>query len=905
LSTRYLKSFFRPESIAVVGASERSDSFGGAVLKNIVAAGFQGRLYVINRKGYARVHGIACYKLPKRLPEVPDLVIVTTPPATIPGLIKALGKHGVRAVLILMGAMARQMSRDGTSLREAALEASRPFGMRIMGPNSLGIMVPGLSLNASYAHLEALPGKVAFVGQSAMLGTSLLDWARGRELGFSHFLTLGDALDVGAADVIDYLASDHDAKALLLHLEHVADPRRFIAAVRVAARAKPVLAFKTRDTSGIEPGRGTPGIANREMVWEEVFRRTGVLRVESAERLLEGLSTLVQLKSLAGSRLAVMANGDGPALLAYDWLRKLGGEPAVLGIETSRALTAVLPSFIVPQNPINLNANADPERYRRVLEIVSADAEVDAVLVIHAPLPLAPGEAFAKAVIEAEKRSVVLTCWMGLASVSAARAAFSRANIPTFLTPEQAVRAFVDRTTQERNKTLMQQTPPPLREARQIDREAACSVLAGGDEPPRVLMPDEARSLLVAYGIPCAELRVAATLDEAVEIAAGFDGPIALKVLFRDRLRPFTRQPRERGWRRGVALEIDSAERLRAAAESLLKAHEVVYPEEKPRGWGIQRMRRGMASLLLSFGITRDPVFGPLILFGEGGSRTKLMADRQVALPPLNETLARALIARSRVPALLEEQEGESESHVAAMAEILMRLSRLAIDFPQIEGLEINPMLIRGSTLLALDTTVAVGAPVAPVIASYPDTLTETMCTRSGETVILRPIRGEDEPAHARFAARLSAESVRLRFFTPIARLSHKQLAQLTQIDYDREMAFIAATPDGETLGVVRGFTDGDNFAAEIAIIVRDDQKGKGLGKALMAKIIGYCRQRGTIFMGGTVLPENAAMQGLARAMGFRIWFDAEGGAYEIGMVLNEPCDDWQKQRLNQVMPGS
>ena len=907
MSTRYLKYFFKPGSITVVGASEHKENLGGAVLQNLINGGFEGELTVINKSRYPTVYGAPCYRKPGKLPSVPDLAIVCTPGTTVPGVIRDLGKRGVKAALVLMGGLSSQLSRSGRPLKESALAAARPFGMRLLGPNSLGVQSPGHGMNASYAHLQVLKGKVGFVGQSGMLGSAILDWACGREIGFSHFLTLGDTMDVDLADVIDYLAGDRETKAVLLHVEHVSRPTQFISAVRAAARTKPVLAFKSGVSIDETLEKTPPGLPDDDRVWDEVFRRTGTLRVHSAERLFNALETLTRLKPFYGERLMILGNGGGPNLTAHEALLRLGGVPAVLAPETRNALKAILPAICNVGNPVDLNADATPQRYQAALSLIDKDPNVDAVLVIHAPTLRAPGLDFARAVIGSGAQSHLMTSWMGLATVMEARKAFDLAGIPSYETAEEAVRAFMDRVRHERNQELMRQTPPNLGHETAPNRELARAALERARKAGRsFLNPGEAQNILAAYHIPFAQTREAADAEAAVTCAKQFSTPVALKILSRRHCEPFSYSANPKAWRKGIAVELETSNQVRRAAHRLQDHMLQLYPGEKPLGFLVQEMRRGPGSVLLNMGITRDPVFGPLILFGEGGSIVKTLADRQVSLPPLNMGLAEALMSRSRVGDFLDDVNEKAREHRLQIKKMLVALSQLAIDFPEITGLEINPFLIRGKTILALDAVISLGDSMSTAIKAYPEGLSEIAVLKSGRQVTLRPIRPEDEPAHRIFADGLSKEAIRFRFFTSISRLSHKQLAHLTQIDYHREMAFIAtATNDEgcpETLGVVRVWTDPDKFSSEFAVIVRGDLYGQGLGSKLLKKIIHYCRDQGVIMLTGSILPENRPMQGLAKHLGFNLKLNIREQVMEANLQLCEPKDDWQKQRLADIL---
>lgn len=910
MSTRYLKYFFQPQSITVVGAAEHTESFGGVVLQNLLNSGFEGQLTAINKTRYKTVFGVPCYRSAAKLPGIPDLAIVCTPGATVPRIIKQLGKKGIKATLVLMGGLSGQLSKSGRPLKESALAAARPFGMRLMGPNSLGILAPGHKMNASYAHLQVLPGKVGFVGQSAMLGSAIIDWACGRDIGFSHFLTLGDTMDVDLADVIDFLAGDRNTRAVLLHIEHVARPERFISAVRAASRTKPVLAFKSGVSIDETFEKRPPGLPDDDRVWDEVFRRSGTLRVHSAERLFNALETLTRLKPFHGERMVIMGNGGGPNLTAHEALLRQGGIPATLSKETHAALKAVLPPICGIGNPIDLNADADPTRYAKALEIVNRDSNVDAILVVHAPTLRASGLEFAKAIIQVDVHSHIMTSWMGMASVTPARKAFDKADIPTYETAEEAVRAFMDRVRHERNQALLRQSPGSAHNLiePQIDR-AATALKSAKNDGRRFLNPLEVREVLAAYDIPYAQTLLARNAQEAITCAQELESPVALKIISNRYCAPFSYNANPKIWRRGIAVDLETPNQIKRAALRLENHLHQLYPSEKTLGFLVQKMRRGPGSVLINFAITRDPVFGPLILFGEGGNVARTLADRQVSLPPLNMGLAGVLLERTKVLNLLRDTNEKTEAIEFQIKQILTSLSQMIVDFPEISGLEINPFLIRGKTMMALDAAISIGDPIPSAIKPRPRGLEEQVVLKSGKTVTLRPIQPEDEPAHRKFADGLSKEAIRFRFFTSISRLSHRQLVQLTQIDYLREMAFIATASDQsgkpETLGVVRTWTDPDGFSSEFAVIIREDLYGQGLGSKLIDKIIRYCRECGVTLLTGTILPENRPMQGLAKHMGFSMRLNIREQVMEANLQLREPKDDWQKQRLADILSPS
>lgn len=927
MGIRQLEYFFEPRSIVVVGASEKATSLGGVVLRNLQAGGFGGSLMAVNRHRYAQVYGVPCRGSVDDLPEAPDLAVVCTPPETVLPVVRALGRRGVKSTLVLMGGLSRARSQEGgllevmwdlagslfdgvrrgpQPLRDLLRREAYAHGMRILGPNSIGVLVPRARLNASYAHLGVSPGAVAFVGQSGITGCALIDWAAGRGIGFSHFLTLGDSVDVDIADVIDYLAEQRSARQLVLHVEHTEAPGRFISAVRAASRRKVVMAIKTGRFAGsreqdLPP---TPGLVDEDAVWDAVLARAGALRAARTDDLLGVLTTVSRMRRQHGDRLAIMCNGVGPNVLAADALLEWGGRMATLDPSTLERLDALLPPYWTRKCPVDLSADASPGRYAGALTAVAADPGVDAVLVIYAPTLAAAPMDTAKAVIEAagSLQLNVLTCWMGEVSVKEAREALDAAGLMTYENPESAVRAFTYMVNHASNQEMLRETPRTV--GRLPDGARVWAVAGAARDAGRdYLTPREVRRVLRACRIPSAPTRFASTVRGAVDAARRLTGAVALKAVHPAQCHPYEYGPETEGGWRGVATGLDTPARIRRAAERLQSWVGENFPDSQVQGYLVQEMRRGMNSLQLAVGVTRDPVFGPVLVFGRGGRAADVLRDRRVALPPLNLTLARHLVRSSPVSELIGEYTEDADAAVDALCEVLVRLGQLVAEVPVVRGLEINPLLLNREGLLALDAAMDLGPPVPMAIHPYPDALREVVMLPSGREVELRPIRGEDEPAHLDFARRLSPESVRLRFFHSKSSITHEELVELTQIDYAREMAFIASavTEDGtaETLGVVRAVTDPDNVCAEFAVIVRDDQRGQGLAPMLLEKMIAYVRQRGTLRLMGTVLSENKGMLRLASRQGFERRHDPEEGVEFIWLDLNEPVQGWQRERLS------
>lgn len=910
MSTKYLKRFFKPRSITVFGASEKTESMGGMVLKNLLDGEFAGDLSVVNPEDYTSVYGVECYASISALPHMPDLAIICAPPDTVPDIVRKLGAHMVRAALILTGGLSIRNNPAARSLAERVKEAARPYGIRIMGPDCMGVLVPGSKMNASYAPANILRGKVAYIGQSGLLGTAMIDWANGRGIGFSHFLTLGDSIDVDLPSVIDYVAQDPYTHSILLQLDRVSgSSRNFISALRAASRNKLVLVLKSDIVSDEELKTAlAPGIRDEDLVYDAALRRAGVVRVDTSDQLFNALETLSRMKPLRGERLAIVCNGMGPNALATDRLLRHGGELAPLSEETITSLATLLPVGWNQKNPIDLNADATPERFAQVMAALAKDKAVDTILVIHAPTQLAPSVKTAEEVVKVARTSPrnILTCWMGRATALDARNRCNEAGIATFITPEEAVDAYMHMVDYRRNQEVMRQTPaayieqntPNHQHSRQIVQQA----LAEGRD---YLTHAEACALLDHYDIPVQPTKYADTINEVVACAKAMEGSIAVKALHTHNVYPFNYDEKSGQRWHDLAQDIYSIDEVRHAATRLAYRVSERFGEEANLGFCVQQMKRGFQSMQVNVGVSRDPTFGPIVVFGAGGFTVDVLADRQVMLPPLNEALARELVKRSRIYRILQEHSYQPERDVEQLAELLLKLSEMIVDLPHLNALEINPLLLNKMGILAIDAAVSVSAtPAQLAISPYPASLAEDIrLKRSGRPAVVRPIRGDDEPRHLEFYNSLSPESIRMRYFYSRGVPTHQELASWTQIDYDREMAFIISAPrlDGkgpETLGVARAVTDPDNVRSEFSIVIRDDLQGEGLGRILMQKVIDYCKSRGTLLLEGSTLPANKGMQGLAQRLGFKNTFNMEEEVVEMKMMLNEPSEDWQITRL-------
>ncbi|MFN3493800.1 MAG: GNAT family N-acetyltransferase [Hydrogenophaga sp.] len=867
MSIRHLDALFNPRSVAVFGASLRPGSVGATVWHNLRHGGFSGALYPVNPK-YTQLDGVAAHHNVAALPEAPDLAVICTPASTVAGLVAELGARGTRAAIVVTAGLdARQ--------KQAMLDAARVHTLRILGPNCIGMLVPRLHLNASFAHMGAAPGELAFVSQSGALVTALLDWAGSRGIGFSHFVSLGERADVDFGDMLDFLGSDPNTRSILLYIESIDAPRKFMSAARAAARNKPVIVVKAgRSSAGQQAAASHTGaLAGSDAVFDAAIARAGMLRVDTLQDLFLAAETLSHFRDGPTERLTVLTNGGGAGVMAADAAVAAGVPLTELDGALKAQLDAVLPANWSHANPVDIIGDAPVERYEAALKVLATDA-ASAVLFIHAPTAIVPSADIAQALLPLARTTPqrLLGCWLGDQAVAQARSTFREAGVPDFNPPEEAIRAFSFLRAYRLHQTDLLQTPPAHSATLPVDamrlRAIVQAVLDSGRE---LLTEPEAKDFLAAAGLPVVPTRTVAPDPVAACAAAEALGyPVALKILSHD-----ITHKSDVG---GVRLNLGDATELAQACTTMLARVRAALPQAAILGFTVQPMVRKKHAHELIVGVSVDPMFGPVVLFGAGGTAVEVLGDRALGLPPLNTPLALAQIGRTRIARLLRGYRDEPAADVAGVAETLVAVSQLLVDVPELAELDINPLLVNHEGAVALDARVRVSAarPAGAAnfaIQPYPAELIEHW-TWQDQAVVLRPIRPEDEPQHRAFLEKLDPEDIRLRVFYSRRSIEHSELARLTQIDYAREMAFIAtrSTPQGteETLGTVRASVDPDNHTAEFGVIVRSDLKGSGLGHRLMRKLIGHLRQRGTQRLVGTVLRINHGMLELARALGFQ-----------------------------------
>ena len=882
MSTRNLDSLFDPASIAVFGASLRASSVGATVWRNLSNGSYPGTLFAVNPR-YTALGSHPVYASAADLPSAPELAVICTPPDTVAGLIDALGRRGTRAAVVVTAGMDRVQ-------KQAMLDSARQHLLRILGPNCIGLLAPHKGMNASFAHVNALPGELAFVSQSGALVTAMLDWAQGRSIGFSHFVSLGEHADVDFGDMLDYLASDAKTRAILLYAESIESPRKFMSAARAAARNKPVIVVKAgRSPQGqLAAASHTGALAGSDLVFDAALSRAGMLRVNTLQELFLAAETLSRFRSNTSEAITVLTNGGGAGVMAADAAAFADVPLAPLSAASLAELDAALPANWSHANPVDVIGDAPVARYEQALKILLQDPSSGALLFIHAPTAIVPSAEIAAALAPLVEGASHLSarlmgCWLGDKAVAQARQTFQAAGIANYDTPEQAVRAFSMLLRYRHNQIELAQAPPALLPTQQPDtvqiRATVQAALAAGRT---MLTEPEAKAVLQACGIPVVPtLQVTADGAAAAAAARNLGFPVVLKILSDD-----ISHKSDVG---GVALGLPDEASVRVAADKMLTQVRAALPEARLQGFTVQPMVHRRHAQELIVGSAIDPVFGPVILFGQGGTAVEVMADRAVALPPLNVPLARSLVARTRVARLLKGWRDTPAVDEAALHRALIAVSQLLAEVPEIAELDINPLIVNFEGAVALDARIRISAkgPAGAdnfAIRPYPAQLEEQVLWQ-GRQIGLRPIRPEDEAMQLAFYQSLDPEDIRMRVFYSRRSIERSELARLVQIDYAREMAFIAiaADEDGtpQTLGVVRAVTDPDNVEAEFGLIVRSKLKGSGLGLLLMQKMIGYLRGRGTQRLVATVLDNNERMLALARQLGFEL---GAGGATEAGV---------------------
>lgn len=876
MTIRNLEYAVRPSSVAVFGASVRAGSVGEIVLRNILNGGFEGEVWPVNPK-YREIGGQRCYHATKELPAAPDLAVIATPPHTVPDIIRELGEKGTRAAVVITAGIRRE-----NGLRQAMLDAARPFTFRVIGPNTLGLLIPPARLNASFAHLAPQPGRLALLSQSGAIATSLIDWAADEGIGFSHVVSLGDMADVDVGDYLDMLAGDARTHAILMYLETIPNSRKFMSAARAAARIKPVVAVKSgrHAEAAKAAATHTGALSGADKVVEAALRRAGILRVKDLGALFGAAEIMARYPPLGRAQVAVLTNGGGAGVLSVDQLADEGRALSPLTPETIQRLDAQLPANWSRANPVDIIGDAPPARFETAIKTIAADPNPDAILVLSCPTGLASTTDAARAVAGLTKKGLidgkpVLTCWLGEETARDGRHILQEAGVASFDTPGEAAAAVSYLSDWSRAQQALMRVPESRSEDVAGNAQKAREIFRGvAAENRRMLTEPEAKAVLAAYGIPVPRTIRAASPQEAGQAAAELLTEIPSVVV-----KLLSRTISHKSDVGGVVLDIDSAEAARDAASRIRANVLREHAETDVDGYSVQPMVVRRQSHELILGMSRDPIFGPALLFGAGGTAVELTDDTAISLPPLDDVLAGDLIDSTRVGRLLAGYRDRKPADRQAIIHALNALSQMVVEFPCIASVDVNPLMADSHGVTAIDARIEIEPERVEETGTNPDLAIrpwpaghETDVDLDGAVYHLRPIQPADVALYPRFLERVSPEDIRFRFLAPRRHFPDEMLLRLTQLDYERDIAFIALEADSRDLaGIGRLSADPDREWAEFALLVRTDLQGRGLGWTLLKQLIDYARADGIDRIEGIILNENRKMLAMCRDFGFTI----------------------------------
>ena len=884
--TTHLDKIFNPKSVAVVGASDEEGSVGYALMKNFLESGFEGEVYPVNIRK-KEILGIKAYQNVLQLPKTVDLAVIATPAKTVPEVVEQCGKAGING-LIIISAGFKEIGPEGKALEDKILEIKQRYDLRIIGPNCLGIIRPSIRLNATFINKMPRPGNIAFISQSGALGTAILDWAIHENIGFSYFVSVGSMIDVDFGDLIYYFGTDPKTRSILMYVEGITNARKFMSAARHFARTKPIIVVKAGKygESARAAASHTGSLTGEDDVYEAAFKRAGIVRVEEIADLFNCAEVLGMQPLPKGPNLAIITNAGGPGVMATDALIGMGGKLAKLNPQTMEYLNSVLPPYWSHGNPIDILGDARADRYKAVLDAVLNDENVDGILIIYTAQAVADPVEIAKSIVElvkskGQRGKTILTSFMGKKDVEEANLILNANEIPTFSTPEQAVKTYLYMYKYRRNLELLYETPeelpvdisPPKLPIMAILRNAAT-------ENREVLTEFEAKKILEFYNIPVVKTYVARDEDEAVAIASRIGYPVVLKILS-----PQIIHKTDAG---GVALDLKSEDEVREAFRTIIKNAKRYNPNAEILGVTVQPMikKRGVEVIL---GSKKDIVFGPVIMFGMGGVGVELFKDYSVGLPPLNQTLARRMMEETKVYQLLKGFRGMPPANIKRLEEVMVLFSHLLIDFPQIKEVDINPLIVDEKDVIAIDARIIIDKElvfkkVEPhqhlVISPYPKKYETLWKMRDGRTVLLRPIKPEDEPLWLEMFQNCSEESIRYKLFQTLKHMPHEVRVRYCNIDYDREIAIVAElTENGKRkiIGTARVSIDPNGKSGELAFLVADPWQGLGLGTKLVDYVIEICRERGLETIYAIMVPDNLKAIELMKKFGFALKYTEEG----------------------------
>lgn len=885
-----LDKIFQPKSIAVIGASNKEGSVGFALMKNLLKGGFKGEIFPVNLR-HNQIQGIACYKSVLKIPESVDMAIIATPAKTVSKVLAECGKVKISGVVILSAGF-KEAGEKGNELYQQILRTARKNRIRIIGPNCVGFINPSLGINASFLSRMALPGKIAFISQSGALNASILDWSVDQNVGFSHFVSVGSMIDVDFADLIDYFGTDNRTSCILIYMESLTNARKFMSAARAFSRYKPIIVLKAgKSGEGAKAALSHTGsLAGNDAVFDAAFRRAGIIRVERISQLFHCAQALSMQPRPEGNRLAIVTNAGGPGVLATDFLVNNGGKIASLSSETLLTLDKLLPAHWSHNNPVDVLGDANAETYKESVKACLLDENTDAVLAIFTTQGVTDPTEVAKALVNMvpPHSKTIFACWMGEQDVQAGRELLEVAQIPHFRYPESAVDVFMKMYHYSHNLKLLQETPSAMPSYFQPDKTNASHLIHSIlDEGRYQLMEFEAKQLLQIYNIPTAPYQVVHSPTAAARAAAEIGFPVVMKIVS-----PDIGHKTEAG---GVRLNIKSSKNAAEVYSSLIQQVKEHQPSALVKGVLVEKMISKRYELLI--GAKKDPIFGPVIVFGMGGVLVELLKDTNMGLPPLNMALAKRIMEKTKAFRLLEGYRGMPKVNMEVIQFLLVKFSYLLMDFPEIREIDINPFAVDEKGGFALDAHIVLekdlpavkGLPYQHlVISPYLGQYIKKVQLKNGKEVLLRPIRPEDEPMEAEMFKTLSKQSIYYRFFGYVPEVNHDFLIRFTQIDYDREMAIIAEidTDEGKKMaGVVRIVCDAWKETAEFAIVVADPWQGNGLGQQMTDFIFEIAKDMDIGKIVAYVLQTNLVMLDMLQKRGF-LTNEIKSGEYFLELDL-------------------
>ena len=888
-----LDPIFSPRSVALVGASERAGSVGRTVLWNLLSSPFGGTIFPVNNKR-SNILGVRTYPSVRELPEVPDVVVITTPAATVPDVLRESVELGIPGGIVISAGF-KETGAEGVALEREIMEIVSGR-MRIIGPNCLGVMNPIQGFNATFAATVAKPGNVAFISPSGALCTAVLDWSLRENVGFSSFISIGSMLDVNWGDLISYFGNDPKTNAIVIYMESIGDASSFLSAAREVSLTKPIIVIKAGRTAAAAKAAAshTGSLTGSDDVLDAAFRRVGVLRVNAIADIFYMTEVLAKQPRPQGNRLCIVTNAGGPGVLATDALVQGGGALADISPESMEAYNKLLPSAWSHANPVDILGDAEPSRYAKSLEIAAKDPNIDGMLVIMTPQGMTNPTKIAEE-LKPYAHSLgkpVLASWMGGGSVEAGEDILNEAGLPSFYYPDTAVRAFNYMWKYADNLKGLYETPSLQSGDRGPDRDAARKIIGAVHATDRTILTEyESKKLLEAYGIPTTKTEIATTVDEAVAWAEKIGYPVVLKL--------YSLTITHKTDVGGVVLNLRDANAVREAFTNIQKAVAEKVGAEHFQGVTVQPMAK-LDGYELILGASLDPQFGPVLLFGTGGQLVEVFKDKSLALPPLNSTLARRMMETTKIYEALKGVRGRKSVDMAALQNLLVRFSELVVENPRIKEIDINPLLASPDRLLALDARVVLHEAGVPddhlpqsAIRPYPEQYVGRWTTSDGGEVMIRPIRPEDEPKLVEFHKELSERSVYLRYFQPLKlsqRTTHERLTRICFIDYNREMALVVERKkengEAEIVAVGRMSKLHGLPEAELAALVRDGYQGKGLGGELYRRLLEIARHEKLAKVHSNMLRENIEMKAICNSLGFTL----SDGDREDNLILAELC---------------